>query len=214
MSGLLAAWWRLIRFIGLIERTVGVMLIVSIVLTITIQVFTRYFFGRPLVWVEELAQYSFIWMVFIGAALGFKELRHIVIDTFVAKLGHSARALWRAGLYALMTVAALIVAYYAWDIMAIEGKSNTMALPIELPRMWFYSVPLCVSMCSIALTGLYFVIAYLTCATTGRPVDAEADLARVRLVEAEAEAAEVERYDARVRELTEQRKRDMARGAT
>lgn len=208
---ILAVWWRAIRAIGALERAFGILLIASIVITITIQVMTRYFLGQPLVWVEEMAQYSFIWMVFIGAALGFKELRHITIDTFVAKLPGTLRACWKSALYALMTLTALTVGYYAWDIMAIEGKSNTMSLPIELPRMWFYSVPLAVSMVSIALTGAYFVVAYLMQALNDRPVDAELDLAARRLAEAAEESEEVERYDQRVRELTERRRLDGAK---
>lgn len=205
MSALLAGWWRLIRAIGWLERVVGVLLISSIVITISIQVCTRYFFGQPLVWVEELAQYSFIWMVFVGAALGFKEMRHIRIDTFVGKLPAAARALWRAVLFALMTAAAMTVAYYAWDIMAIEGKSNTIALPIELPRMWFYSVPLMVGTTSMALTGAYFVLAYLMQAFNGRPVDAEVDLAARRELESQDEAHELARYDQRSQMLADER---------
>ena len=51
-----------------------------------------------------------------------------------------------------------------------------MALPIELPRHLFYSVPLFVSTLSIALTGVYLVAAYIACALTGRPVDAELEV--------------------------------------
>ena len=186
---LTAGWWRALRLLGRIERIAGVSLIVLIVVTITIQVITRYFFSWPLVWVEELAQYSFIWMVFIGAALGFKEIRHIRIDTFVDKMPMAARSVWRAALYALMTCATLFLGYSAWDIMSIEGKSNTVSLPIELPRMWFYSVPMCYSMLSISLTGLYFVLAYLQRAFTGRPVDAELDVLERARLDAEEEAA-------------------------
>jgi TRAP-type C4-dicarboxylate transport system permease small subunit len=192
----LRTWWRILRFIGHVERVVGVILVASIVITITIQVITRYFFGQPLVWVEELAQYSFIWMVFIGAALGFKELRHIRIDTFVDKLAPPVQSLWRAMLYALMTAATLLLAYYAWDIMAIEGKSSTVSLPIELPRMWFYSVPMCVSMLSISFTGLYFVIAYGRRAITGEELDAERDVLQRRRQEADDEVVELAKYDA------------------
>ncbi len=195
MNTALNLWWRGLRLLGHVERAAGVSLIAMIVITITIQVITRYFFARPLVWVEELAQYSFIWMVFIGASLGFKELRHIRIDTFVGKLSPAAESLWRAMLYALMTAATILLGYFAWDIMAIEGKSNTVSLPIELPRMWFYSVPMCYSMVSISLAGLYFVLAYLSRASSGRPVDAELDVLERQRRDAEDEVLELAKYD-------------------
>src|SRR5215208_3851324 len=57
----LAVCWRALALPGEAERIAGVFLIALMVVTITIQVVTRYAFGQPLVWVEELATYSFIW---------------------------------------------------------------------------------------------------------------------------------------------------------
>ncbi len=189
MDALLRGWWRLLAAIGRVEQAAGVALIALIVVTISIQVATRYLFGRPLVWVEELATYAFIWAVFIGAALGMKELRHIRIDTFVGRLAPRPRALVRAALWALVTFAAALVAHEALEIMPIEARSRTMALPVELERHWFYSVPLFAGLTSIAFTGCYLVAAELAQAITGRPVEAEGEVARRRAAEErEAEA--------------------------
>jgi len=162
-----------------------VVLLAGIVISMSIQIVTRYLFGQPLVWVEESAGYSFIWLVFLGASAGFKELRHIRIDTFVERLRPVPRHLLRAGLYALCTGVMLMVAHYAWEIMDVESRSSTMALPIELPRHLFYSMPLFVSTLSIALTGAYLVTAYLACALTGRPVDAELEVIERRRLDEE-----------------------------
>jgi TRAP-type C4-dicarboxylate transport system permease small subunit len=188
MDALLRGWWRLLTAIGRVERIAGVALIALIVVTISIQVGTRYLFGRPLVWVEELATYAFIWSVFIGAALGMKELRHIRIETFVARLAPRPRSLMRAGLWAATTFAAAVVAIQALEIMPIEARSRTMALPVEIERHWFYSVPLFAGLASIALTGAYLVAAELALALTGRPVEAEVEVARRREAD-ELEAA-------------------------
>ena len=53
MDVLLARWWRLIEWLGRVERALGVLLLSTIVVSITLQVVTRYLFGQPLVWVEE-----------------------------------------------------------------------------------------------------------------------------------------------------------------
>ena len=185
MTGPLAAAWRLLRGLGTIERAACVVLLAGIVVSIMIQILTRYLLGQPLVWVEEAAGYSFIWLVFLGSAAGFKELRHIRIDTFVVRMRPRPQHLLRAALYALCTAIMLLVAYYAWEIMDVESRSSTMALPIELPRHLFYSVPLFVSTLSIALTGVYLVAAYIACALTGRPVDAELEVIERRRLDEE-----------------------------
>lgn len=185
MSSALSLTWRLIRRLGTLERGLCVALIAWIVISIMIQVVTRYLLGQPLVWVEESAGYAFLWLVFLGAAAGFKELRHIRIETFVGRLSHGPRHVMRGVLYALCTAAMLLIAWYAWGLMDVEARSRTIALPIELPRHLFYSVPLFVCTCSIAITGLYLVAAYWACALNGRPIEAEADVeARRRLDEA------------------------------
>ena len=80
------------------------------------------------------------------------------------------------------------VAHEALEIMPIEARSRTMALPVELDRHWFYSVPLFASLASMAFTGCYLVAAELAKALTGRPVEAELEVARRREAE-EREAA-------------------------
>ena len=186
MDALLARWWRLLALIGRIERAIGVALLSTIVVAITIQVITRYLFGQPLVWVEELAGYCFLWGVFLGAAVGMKELRHVRIDTFVSRLSTRPQAFWRALTWAIATACCVIIAVQAWDIMDVESRSRTMSLPVDLPRHLFYSTPLFVCTVSIAITGLYLVCAELALGLAGRPVDAQlARLERERAAEAE-----------------------------
>ena len=191
MSRALAVWWRAIVWLGEVERIAGILLIALMVVTITVQVVTRYAFGQPLVWVEELATYSFIWSVFLGAALGLKEMRHIRIETFLDRIGARPAALLRAALYALMLACAAALAADALDIMGVERRSETMSLPINVGRHWFYSVPLFAGLASMALTAASFVVTYLAFAASGREVDAARELAARRRAEHEAEEKEL-----------------------
>jgi TRAP-type C4-dicarboxylate transport system permease small subunit len=173
MDRVLSRWWWLLERIGRVESAIGVGLLVVIVLSITVQVFTRYVFGEPLVWVEELAGYCFLWAVFIGAAAGTKQMRQLRIETFVGRLRPRARAFWRCVAWIVATVVMLTVAWQAWDIMEVESRSRTISLPLDLPRHLFYSVPLFTSAVSIACTTTYLVLAEWVSMTRGRPVDAE-----------------------------------------
>ncbi len=186
MNALLTRWWQLLEALGRLERAIGILLVVTIVVSITIQVFTRYVFGQPLVWVEELAGYCFLWSVFIGASVGMKQLRHIRIETFVSRLGTRGRSFWRATSWLLVCILAGTVSYQAWDIMEVESRSRTISLPVDLPRHLFYSVPLFYCMASIAFTSAQLLLSELMSLLTGRPADAE--LARVAREKAEREA--------------------------
>ncbi len=155
---MLAAYKRLLDRIGALELGLGVALIVLIVSAITVQVFTRYALGRPIAWVEESATYAFIWMVFVGASLGLKHGRHIFIATVGSRLPPRAGAALRALVWLLMLVTLGVLVVQGIKVMGVESRSSTISLPIELPRSWFYSLPLTVSAASMALTTLWLLL--------------------------------------------------------
>jgi TRAP-type C4-dicarboxylate transport system permease small subunit len=195
MDAFLKGYWRALAALGVVERVLGIALIALIVAMITVQVGTRYALNRPIVWVEDLATFAFIWAAFLGAAVGLKEIRHIKIETFVDRLAPAVRATAQAGLYAIILLCCIALAVYAWGVMAVESRSYTISLPVNLPRHLFYSVPLFVGLASMALTSAYFILAHIEEARSGRPVDAQLALAALTarehaLDEAEAEIAE------------------------
>ena len=155
---MLAACKRLLDRIGTFERALGIALILYMVAAITVQVFTRYALGRPIAWVEESATYAFIWMAFVGASVGLKQGRHILIATVGAHLPPRWGALMRALVWALVLGTLAVLVVQGWKVMGVEGRSSTISLPIELPRSWFYSLPLTLSSASMALTAIYLLL--------------------------------------------------------
>lgn len=158
---LMAGYALLLRVIGRTEQVLGLSLIALIVITISTQVFTRYALNRPIIWVEELATYSFIWAAFVGASLGWKRGRHIFIETIGGHLPARAAALLRLVGHGLILTLLLTLISLAPTIITVESRSQTVSLPIALPRALFYSVPLFVCAISMALTSVYFVVAEL-----------------------------------------------------
>ena len=166
---MLAAYKRLLDRIGTVEQAVGIALILLIVVAITVQVFTRYALGRPLAWVEETATYAFIWMVFVGSSLGLKLGRHIVIESFGKFLPPRVAAALRSMIWLLVLVTLVILVVQGEKVMGVEGRSKTISLPIELPRSWFYSLPLTLSAASMALTTVYLLLCELAVLSGRRP---------------------------------------------
>ncbi|MFG6147126.1 TRAP transporter small permease [Halobacillus sp. B23F22_1] len=75
-------------FIKLLERTqlaVGILFLIVFFVTIVIQVLTR-FMGVSAIWTEEVATYSFIWSVFMGAAVMLNKRDHFQFDLLLNKL--------------------------------------------------------------------------------------------------------------------------------
>ena len=118
------------------EIVAGVFMVLMSVTTFA-NVLARYFFNSPIQWAEELARYSFIWVVFMGAVVCTKKKRHIAIDILVQAL--PARASARLRLLAdLCTLGiALVIAYYGWKLTA---AATQITATLQVPHSVVYVV--------------------------------------------------------------------------
>lgn len=170
MKVLLTAHRALLRMLGFIEVALGIALLSIIVATIMTNVTLRYGFNSPIVWVEELATYAFIWGTFIGAAAGLKYDRHIKIETFAGWLPPRGQAALKAAVYATVLAFAVLLLPLAQKVMQVESRSFVSSFAIPTPRHLVFSVPLFCGMASIALTALYVVLENLRVAFGGEPL--------------------------------------------
>jgi len=74
------------RIFNVLERIVATICVVSMVVVLFLQVFTRYVLRAPLYWSEELARIILIWSVFLGADFSFRSGTHMRIDILSKKL--------------------------------------------------------------------------------------------------------------------------------
>ncbi|MDH5517103.1 MAG: TRAP transporter small permease [Gammaproteobacteria bacterium] len=79
------------RYIDLFEKySITVLFAVATLLLFT-NVVLRYFFETGLIWVLELVQYLFAWVVLIGAAHGVKVGVHLGIDIMLERMSKQNR---------------------------------------------------------------------------------------------------------------------------
>jgi len=162
---------RVLQCTGHVERWLGVTLIAIMVISITTQVFTRYVFNRPIIWVEELATYSFIWSAFVGASLGLKYGRHIKIETFVDYLPAHTKAASRILINLIVIAILWLLVREVGKIIDIESRSTSVSLPWPVPRAWFYSIPLAASCVSMLATCVYLVLTEIAVLAGAKGID-------------------------------------------
>jgi TRAP-type C4-dicarboxylate transport system permease small subunit len=155
MERFLSFYRRIIFVIGVVLKWLGLLLLALIVGCIFLQVVSRYFFGKPHVWVEEFATYCFIWVVFIGAAYALIKKRHIVVTTLIDFLPKNVRKILDFVVLAGMLFFLFNACRYGFRQFIIETPQSTIALPIRLSRHWFYSFPFDISMVSMFITTVY-----------------------------------------------------------
>lgn len=157
----------LIRHLGLFEMAVSVSFLGAVITLIFAQVIARYLFNQPQAWIEELCTYMFIWIVFFGSSAAMKLDRHIRVASFEEHASDRTKIFLRL-LSASVTVGALVtVAYHAEKFVGVEMRSTSIALPVNVPRAFFFSIPLIWACLSISLSALYILARDLTHMLTG-----------------------------------------------
>jgi len=71
---------RLIKTIHLFEDTLLVLLLTSMIVLATSQIFMRNFFDSGLVWVDPLLRVMVLWLGLLGATIASRHNKHIHID--------------------------------------------------------------------------------------------------------------------------------------
>jgi TRAP-type C4-dicarboxylate transport system permease small subunit len=114
------------------EITAGTLLVLMSLATFA-NVVARYFFNHPLEWAEEFSRYTFIWVVFLGAAVCSKEGRHIIIDGLVLALPARVRAILQVVVDAMVLGLMAILVHYGWILTTFTTQpTSTLKVPLSV----------------------------------------------------------------------------------
>lgn len=89
-------------------EALSALLMLNITVLLLVGVISRYVFGKPLIWSDEVVSISFIWLTMLGAAIAVYRNEHLRLSLFVEMLPPRAQSFVQA--FALVAVAALLIA--------------------------------------------------------------------------------------------------------
>jgi len=135
------------RYIDLFEKfSITIFFAVATLMLFT-NVVLRYFFDTGLVWVLELVQYLFAWVVLIGAAHGVKVGIHLGIDIMLDRMSRPLRkaALALAILSCIFFVAT--IDYYSIIYISKIYQWGDLTQDLQIPQ-WipYLSIPVGLSL--------------------------------------------------------------------
>ena len=148
---------RGLRLVGRVEMLLAGGILAAIVLMILAQVGLNAGLGDPFPWEQEAGAYALVWLTFLGASIALKQMRHITIASFPSALPPRGKAAMRVLSYAIILWLLYVVMRELLFVIPIEGRALTVALPIDLPRSWFFSVPLFACCALMVWTAAHFV---------------------------------------------------------
>lgn len=120
----------------------GLLLVMMVVLCadVFLGVFSRYVMARTFTWYDEIARLLFVWIVFLGAAVGVRRAAHfrlhLVVDRFPPAL---RRATELVGVLVLMGFGLLLI-QQGWKLVELGQFQRTPVM--GLSKQYVYaSVP-------------------------------------------------------------------------
>jgi len=121
-----------------------------IVLTLVTQVIWRYVFNAALIWPEEVARYSFVWLSFLGVLLLLLHGWFMLFDALLDVMPPQARSWIALGIELSLIPLLLILAVQGFVMMRLVEAQVAPSLDISM--IWVYlSAPIS------GILGLWFV---------------------------------------------------------
>jgi TRAP-type C4-dicarboxylate transport system permease small subunit len=133
--------YRSDRILAFGLRTVCILCFACLLLLLSAVVFVRFVPIASLGWSDEIVEWLFAWMVFLGAAVLWRDNEHFRVQWLEMRLKGRVSGRWLGiGIEILSMIFLGIMTYYGLTL-TIEAHDRSPIL--ELPRhIWYLSVPL------------------------------------------------------------------------
>ena len=135
--------------------TISLIMLTAMVIIITFQVVSRYFFSYTPSWSEEISLIFLVWLSFLGIAVGFREKLHIGVGLIVNMLPDKIQDLFDIFAKALVVIVGVIFIMSGWKFTIL--MSNSTMAGTKLPSSVLYAaIPVCGLLMVIYGVELFF----------------------------------------------------------
>jgi len=90
-KGWLASFYGKLKKVNTFCATVAGVVLLFITLSIFVDVFLRYVFGRPTIWITEISTYLFLYVIYLGTAYALQQGMHIKVTFLLSPFGPRSR---------------------------------------------------------------------------------------------------------------------------
>ncbi|MBU8906680.1 TRAP transporter small permease [Desertibacillus haloalkaliphilus] len=145
---------KIVSFLEKIQLTVGVTMLCIFFLAVIVQVVTRYM-GISVIWTGEVANFSFIWAIFMGAAVMVNRKEHFKFDFLYRKLKGKVRSI--LSLFNNCVLFLFSLAIFHFGNIAVDNfwNYNWVSLPsMKMGYVWI-AIPI------MGLTMMIYLVSHI-----------------------------------------------------
>ena len=120
----------------------GLLLVMMVLLSLDVflGVFSRYVIGRTFTWYDEIARLLFVWIVFLGAAVGVRRTAHFRLHLLVDRLPAGGRRVAQVVGVVVLIGFGLLLIQQGWKLVELGQFQRTPVM--GLSKQYVYaSVP-------------------------------------------------------------------------
>lgn len=99
---------------------------------LSVQIGSRFLFGRAVIWTEELSRFLLIWIVFLGAALAIHTRLHFTVELVLERLPPRVLRWWVVvmGVSLVVLVGVLLYQGVVFAELGLRSRSPSLGLPM------------------------------------------------------------------------------------
>ncbi|KJS20783.1 MAG: hypothetical protein VR72_13495 [Clostridiaceae bacterium BRH_c20a] len=122
------------------EEAACALLLSVIIILLGIQVFLRFVFKDAIGWQEEIIRYCFVWMNYLGVALGAKRLGHIRVTTFLKLFSKKMQERFLVFADLLWVCFNIAVILISWEMTKVMMRFKIISPALQWDLKWLYLV--------------------------------------------------------------------------
>lgn len=131
---------RITRSLDRLTQVIGfviALLLFAMVVIMFCSVFYRYVLNAPLGWADQMSQWIFVWLVYLGVAAGYRMRIYIGVDVIVKRLKPSVRKGIAVAVDLAIGFFLVVVAYYG-SLITLRSLDQVYG-SLELPPSYMYA---------------------------------------------------------------------------
>lgn len=134
---------RVVDSLVRIQSFVAILFIVTFVFAVILQVATRYIPGFAWLWTEQIANYSFIWSIMLGAPVGVRNKEHFSLSVLTDRFKGKTAWLNRIQVQVLIGFFGLFLSYYGTVLTKSFWNWSLTSLPQVRQGYFWMALPVC-----------------------------------------------------------------------
>jgi TRAP-type C4-dicarboxylate transport system permease small subunit len=120
------------KIIDFIVESAVILSLTGMVVSVVVQVFTRFFMESAPHWTEEAARMFFIFSVAFGAGLAIRDHAFVQLDYFLNKLNVSYKHKILVIIQGIILIFGILLSYYSIKFIGIGSSETSPSLQIKM----------------------------------------------------------------------------------